>query len=282
LQATQRLQQGDLTTRVPAMLDSDLAQLADAFNSMAQALAQTQQRLEQEQKVKTWQEAAKQLAHEIKNPLTPIQLATERLQRKLGKQLADDPVFHGCTTTILEQVATIQELIKHFVQFASLPAVCLQECNMARLIEEVLLLYRVSYPAVDFIVEIDQEAPWVTIMTDGAKIKLALVNLIDNSLRAMHLQQDASAHAIIISLQHDAQAHELVLTLADTGPGVAAQVRETLFLPHVSTSKKNMGLGLAIVFQLFKQLGGSICLAPSKRGALFVCRLPCHKAVPKD
>jgi nitrogen fixation/metabolism regulation signal transduction histidine kinase len=272
LEGTQRLQQGDLTTRVPEMPDSDLAQLADAFNRMAKALADMQQRLEQEQKVKTWQEAAKQLAHEIKNPLTPIQLATERLQRKFGEQLAGDHIFYDCTTTIIDQVTTIKGLVKHFVEFASLPAVCLEECNIALVIEDVVRLYRVSYSDAEFILVGDFAAPFVVVQTDKTKLKLALVNLIDNSIRAMQGVQ--AKPEISIKLECDASGDQIVLTIADNGPGIAKQVKETLFLPYVSTSKKNMGLGLAIVHQIFKQLGGSINLIASAKGAVFVCRLP--------
>lgn len=275
LHATQQLQGGDLTARVPTMPDNDLAQLADAFNQMAQALAHMQQRLEQEQKVKTWQEAAKQLAHEIKNPLTPIQLATERLQRKFGPQLQGDPIFDDCTATIIDQVTIIKTLVKHFVEFASLPAVYLENCDLKIVVEEVVRLYRVSYPQILFSVCVDDALPLVS--TDKIKVKLALVNLIDNSVRAMGVVNQSST--VSIHLTQDQKTSEIIMRIADNGPGIASHVRETLFLPYVSTSKKNMGLGLAIVYQIFKQLGGSIVLASSEQGAVFVCRLPGCKAV---
>jgi two-component system nitrogen regulation sensor histidine kinase NtrY len=232
---------------------------------MTKALMQAQQRIEQEQKMKTWQEAAKQVAHEIKNPLTPIQLATERLQRKFGKQLENDPLFLDCTTTIIDQVNTIKTLIHYFVQFASLPPVTITACNLAQVIDDVLKLYRASYPAITFTV--DEPVALPLVYTDSAKIKLVLINLLDNSVRA-------GALTITISLNRDHATNEIIMTCADNGPGIPETLRETLFLPYVSTNKKNLGLGLAIVHQIFKQLGGSICLLQSQRGAVFLCRLP--------
>ncbi len=271
LAATKRLQNGEKNVTVPVMPQSDLRGLAEAFNQMTQALTQAQQRIEQEQKMKTWQEAAKQVAHEIKNPLTPIQLATERLQRKFGKQLQDDPLFLDCTNTIIDQVTTIKTLIHYFVQFASLPPVSIAACNLMHVIDDVLKLYRASYATIVFTAH--EEIALSLVYTDSAKIKLVLVNLLDNSIRA-------GAQHITITLNSDTRTDEIIMTCADDGPGIPEQLRETLFLPYVSTNKKNLGLGLAIVHQIYKQLGGSICLLHNTKGAVFVCRLPRKTPTP--
>jgi len=271
LAATKRKQNGEKNVTVPVMPHSDLRGLAEAFNQMTKALMQAQQRIEQEQKMKTWQEAAKQVAHEIKNPLTPIQLATERLQRKFGTQLKNDPLFLDCTTTIIDQVHTIKTLIHYFVQFASLPPVMITQCNLMHVIDDVLKLYRASYPSITFTVDELMALP--LIYSDNAKIKLVLINLLDNSVRA-------GALAIAITLTYDHTTNEIIMTCADDGPGIPEQLRETLFLPYVSTNKKNLGLGLAIVHQICKQLGGSICLLHNTKGAVFVCRLPRKTPTP--
>ena len=271
MQATERIKAGDLTVRVPVLPKSDLEGLATAFNQMTQALVGAQERLEQEQKLKTWQEAAKQMAHEIKNPLTPIQLATERLQRKFAERLGNDPVFEDCTATIIDQVTTIKTLVNHFVQFASLPMLKLADEDLVTIVEEVLKLYRLSYPHIAFTVSGQQLPP---IRTDKAKIKLALVNLLDNSVRAMQ-EAHTALPAVHIVLLYDPIAQLFKMRIQDTGPGIASEVRDRIFLPHVSTSKKNLGLGLAIVHQIFKQLDGSIKLVDVPRGAMFECCLPC-------
>ena len=102
-------------------------------------------------KIKTWQEAAQQMAHEIKNPLTPIQLATERLQRKFGIALEQEHIFLDCTNTILQQVKIIKDLVTHFSQFASMPLPSIEQTNINELITEVLCLYRVGYPDIIFL-----------------------------------------------------------------------------------------------------------------------------------
>ncbi len=279
LEATKRLQNGEVGVTVPVLPQSDLQVLAEAFNQMTQALMIAQQRIEQEQKVKIWQEAAKQVAHEIKNPLTPIQLATERLQRKFSKQLEGEPLFEDCTNTIIDQVATIKTLIHYFVQFASLPPVHIAPHHIAHIISDVFKLYRASYPAITFTIIENSMLP--VVYTDAAKIKLVLINLLDNSIRAFQ-HSKSNIQMITVTLGINEQTNVVTITYADTGPGIPKHLRETLFLPYVSTDKKNLGLGLAIVHQIFKQLGGSIILDPTTQGATFVCHLPQHQDRPKN
>ncbi len=224
-------------------------------------------------KLRTWQEAALQMAHEIKNPLTPIQLATQRLQRRLGKTLCDDPVFFQCTDVILEQVALIKNLVTHFSEFATLPVMQCELANMQQIVQEVVSLYRISYPETTIITSFDENLPLVAV--DIKRIKRVLVNLFDNSMRALlegpHRKGDGK---IIITLKKTDDDRWIELLFADTGPGIAQEVRDKLFLPYVSTEKKNMGLGLAIVHDIIMQHGGSIVLVPSDIGVVFRILLP--------
>jgi two-component system, NtrC family, nitrogen regulation sensor histidine kinase NtrY len=222
-------------------------------------------------KLKTWQEAAKQLAHEIKNPLTPIQLATQRLQRKFSATMHDDPAVLTCTTTILQQVQIIRELVSHFSLFASMPAPCVEEIDIVILIEELACLYRISYPNV--VIECSLSAPEILVKTDRAKMRRVLVNLLDNSVRAL-LHHDVSEKMITIAVLHDRNKSRLDIIFSDNGPGIAQSVKDTLFLPYVSTEQKNMGLGLAIVHDIITQLGGTISLVPDNKGAMFRIVLP--------
>ncbi len=219
-----------------------------------------------ENQMKTWQEAAKQMAHEIKNPLTPIQLATQRLQRKYRNELADDTIFMGCTNTILNQVKIIQDLASHFSEFASMPLPVIEPIHIHEIINEILCLYRISYPAITF--DAYFSSTIFSLHSDKKKIKRVLVNLLDNSVRALHLKETTNPSITITTLVHS-DTKKLELLFQDNGPGIPNSVRENLFLPYVSTDKKNMGLGLAIVRDIVTQLGGSIDLLPSKNGALF-------------
>lgn len=229
-----------------------------------------------EKTLKTWQEAAKQMAHEIKNPLTPIQLATQRLQRKFKNELSDNPIFLDCTNTILDQVKIIKDLVSHFAEFASMPAVRLGQADMCAIVRDVLCLYQVSYPEIDFVQE--TSADTIMIETDKEKIKLILINLLDNSVRAIKkcetLEQSTEKKRITISLYISNDRKQLNILFVDNGPGIPQTVKDTLFLPYVSTEKKNMGLGLAIVHDLISQLGGLIVLVPASSGASFHIILP--------
>lgn len=223
-----------------------------------------------ESQMKTWQTAARQMAHEIKNPLTPIQLATQRLQRKYKEILAHDPAFIGCTNTILNQVKIIKDLASHFSEFASMPDPHIEAININAIINELICLYQVSYPDIEFILTLHEPVPIIT--SDAKKLKRVFVNLLENSVKAL---QPIAQKRILITTAPDHSLRQLKITFSDNGPGMPASVREHIFLPHVSTQKKNMGLGLAIIHDIIAhQLQGSIELDPEKSGTTFTILLP--------
>ncbi len=216
-------------------------------------------------KIKTWQEAAKQVAHEIKNPLTPIQLATQRLQRKYKPILEHESIFMDCTSTILHQVNIIKDLAAHFSEFASMPAPHVEIADLNEIVTEILRFYRVSYPSINF-TSLFKSPPMIK--TDIKKIKRVFINLLDNSVRAL-LEKNDSIKSIKIETKILPQTHKLEIIIADNGPGIEPAMRDKLFLPYVSSNKKNMGLGLAIVHDIIAQLGGTIQLLTTKTGAIF-------------
>ncbi|MFH1643627.1 MAG: ATP-binding protein [bacterium] len=230
-------------------------------------------------KIKTWQEAAKQIAHEIKNPLTPIQLATQRLQRKLKKEQKEDLTSIECTDTILNHVKIIKDLVSHFSNLSSMPASNLESVDINKLIKETTVLYEMSYPNFEITYNLEEYLPLIKL--DRKKIKRVLVNLIDNSVRA--------ANELIVKDQTNIQKYKpaiqlktsfkkglnyIELLVSDNGPGIPRDVRDKLFLPYVSGSKKNMGLGLAIVHDIIIQLNGKIKLIQTNHGAAFQILLP--------
>lgn len=220
-------------------------------------------------KIKTWQEAAKQVAHEIKNPLTPIQLACQRLQRRYKDLLNQDPIFIECTNTILNHVKIIKDLSSHFSEFAAMPAPCIEEINLREIIQEIVSLYALSYPEIQFVCPF-KEIPEL-IKSDKQKMKRVFINLLDNSIRALNSSQNQKKCISIITKKNE-QTVEILI--ADNGPGIERSVKDKLFLPYVSSSKKNMGLGLSIVHDIISQLGGSIILVPTNQGATFQIILP--------
>ncbi len=224
-------------------------------------------------RAKAWQEAAKQVAHEIKNPLTPIQLATQRLQRKYHNFFAAEPAFADCTETILAHVKIIKDLASHFADFASLPVPNIERVDLNEIIKESVRLYELSYPQILFSFQSSHDE--VVTKTDREKIKQVLVNLLDNSVRELLTERSIAINKeISISVKLDNQRNSISVMVVDNGPGIEYAVREKLFMPYVSTHKKNMGLGLAIVHDIMKQLDGGIRLVPTTTGAVFEITLP--------
>ncbi|MBU4269467.1 hypothetical protein KJ644_01880 [Candidatus Dependentiae bacterium] len=225
-------------------------------------------------KIKTWQEAARQIAHEIKNPLTPIQLATQHLQRKYKDILEHEKVFFDSTNTILNQVKIIKDLASHFSEFAQLPSNNIESIDVNDIIEEIVNLYKVSYPEINFICEFTKPIPYIKI--DNKKFKRAIVNLLDNSVRVLcEDEKDVISNVKFIKIKTTIKTNlnKLEILISDNGPGISREVKTTLFMPYVSTNQKNMGLGLAIVHEIINQSGGSIKLVDGQ-GATFQILLP--------
>jgi two-component system, NtrC family, nitrogen regulation sensor histidine kinase NtrY len=224
--------------------------------------------------LKTWQEAVKQIAHEIKNPLTPIQLTTQRLQRKCMPELPPHTaaIFNDGCSMILDQVNVIKQLVATFSSFAIPTQLTIEPSNIELLIDDVFKMFKLSYPHINFVKAIKTNDVMVSI--DAEKIKRVLINLITNSIEAF---KAANTTAPTISVELFAHQAGYTLTIHDNGPGIAPAVQDKLFLPYISTNKKNMGLGLAIVHEIISQHGGSINVATAKQGATFEIKLPRHQ-----
>jgi two-component system, NtrC family, nitrogen regulation sensor histidine kinase NtrY len=220
-------------------------------------------------RIKTWQEAAQQIAHEIKNPLTPIQLATQRLKRKFHAHKDVGQIITECTETILNQVSTIKDLVSHFSEFAKMPEVKIEQIDLNQLVERIVTLYRMSYQQVSFSCSLESFLPLLKF--DRKKLERVLVNLLDNSVRAL---KKAEKPSIEIKTTFKTKQNHLEFVISDNGPGIPKEVKDKLFLPYISTSSKNMGLGLAIVHEIISQAGGSIRLVPTERGTIFQITIP--------
>jgi two-component system, NtrC family, nitrogen regulation sensor histidine kinase NtrY len=222
------------------------------------------------QKVATWREVARRLAHEIKNPLTPIQLCAERLRRHFSaapettRQLVDE-----CTTTIVGEVESLKGLVDEFSQFARMPAPRAVPTDLQVLLNDALALYDGIFANVAIRRHFQPDLPQVTI--DPEQIRRVIINLVDNAVEAME------QHGVIdVETQHD-PGHNLVrVVVADDGPGIPAPEREKLFLPYYSTKRRGSGLGLAIVRRIVVEHGGSIDVTDNApTGTRFAIELPC-------
>ena len=263
------------TTNTSTLFVAHLTRVDTALESGSQGLLVVIENLTdivRANKMKTWQEAARQMAHEIKNPLTPIQLATQRLLRRQRKLNDDDPLLTECGDTILSHVKLIRNLVSQFAEFSNLPASKREACDINSIVSEIVNNYEVTHPDVSFVYEMQDFLPSVSI--DRRKIKQVFVNLLDNGMRALNSSVNDNDKRFTIKTSFKTGLNQIELLLSDNGPGIPVAVRDKLFLPYVSSEKKNMGLGLAIVHELVKHMGGTIRLLPGSVGATFQILLP--------
>jgi two-component system nitrogen regulation sensor histidine kinase NtrY len=223
--------------------------------------------LEKAQRTAAWREVARRIAHEVKNPLTPITLSAQRLKRRYSR-LIQEPVFDECTQMIIDHVDIIRNLVNEFSSFARFPSANPKPGEILPIIEETVALYREGHTAVRF--EIRKTGNIPVIKLDRQQIKRAMINLVDNAIAAIHSEGE-----ITISLCHDA-THKLVrVEVADTGDGISDEDKTRLFEPDFSTKVTGMGLGLAIVNSIVMDHHGTIRAEDNHpKGARFIFELP--------
>jgi two-component system nitrogen regulation sensor histidine kinase NtrY len=221
------------------------------------------------QKVAAWREVARRLAHEIKNPLTPIQLSAERMRRKLtdvSPPLQD--LVQECTSTIIGEVESLKGLVDEFSQFARMPAPRAVATELHAFLSETLALYDGLFASVEIQKHYD---PAVTqVRLDPEQMKRVIINLVDNAIEAMGRQG-----TIVVETARDIPNSLVRIVVADTGPGIPAAERDKLFLPYYSTKGRGSGLGLAIVRRIVAEHGGSIDVTDNvPTGTRFIIELP--------
>jgi two-component system nitrogen regulation sensor histidine kinase NtrY len=221
------------------------------------------------QKVAAWREVARRLAHEIKNPLTPIQLSAERLRRHFASASGGTgALVSECTGTIVGEVESLKGLVDEFSQFARMPAPRAVPTDLHRLIADTLELYQGLFSGVS-IERSFGEIPLVRL--DPEQIRRVMINLVDNAIEAMERKG-----AIVVETQRDVPNNIVRVVVADNGPGIPPTERDKLFLPYYSTKRRGSGLGLAIVRRIIAEHGGSIEVGENvPRGTRFTIELPC-------
>jgi two-component system nitrogen regulation sensor histidine kinase NtrY len=222
------------------------------------------------QKVAAWREVARRLAHEIKNPLTPIQLSAERMGRHFaGAPPETRALVDECTSTIVGEVESLKGLVDEFSQFARMPSPRTVPADLAQLVTDTIALYNGIFTEV----RIEQRfAPGVPLVRlDPEQIRRVVINLVDNAIEAMERRG-----SIVVETQLDTPNGVVRLMVADDGPGIPPAEREKLFLPYYSTKRRGSGLGLAIVRRIIAEHGGSIDVGDNPpRGTRFTIELPC-------
>jgi len=217
-----------------------------------------------------WREVAKRIAHEIKNPLTPIQLSTQRLRKKFAEGAPDLPLaFDQCTRTIIQEVDGLRNLVDEFSRFARMPTPQRRPGDLNDVVQQVAKLYGGAPPGITLRVSLDPAVPPVSL--DPTHMKRALINLVDNAVTAI----GEAPGEIAIATRSLAEAGRVQLEVADTGPGFPPEDRDRAFLPYYSTKRSSGGLGLAIVNRIIVEHGGEIHIEDnSPQGARMVVTLP--------
>jgi two-component system nitrogen regulation sensor histidine kinase NtrY len=223
--------------------------------------------LEKAQRMAAWREVARRIAHEVKNPLTPISLSAQRLKRKYSDRIKE-PVFDECTQTITDHVDLIRNLVDEFSSFARFPTANPKPCELPPIIEETLALYKEGHPQIQFEFNVSDDIPPLNL--DRQQIKQAMINLVNNAIGSIR-----NKGGIVISLSHDPILKIVRMEVADDGVGISDEGKTRLFEPYFSTKKAGMGLGLTIVSTIIADHNGMIRVQDNKpKGAKFVIELP--------
>jgi two-component system nitrogen regulation sensor histidine kinase NtrY len=229
------------------------------------------------QRMAAWREVARRIAHEIKNPLTPIQLSAQRIRRRFRRRLDDDPgeqkVFDECVDAITTQVESLKLLVDEFSNFARLPTANPQPDDLNEIIAESIASYAGTENVV-FETELDEGLP--TVDVDREQMRRALTNLIDNAIAAVHKANgDGRVGHVGLRSMHDPSLQSVRLEVSDDGVGIPPEDRRRVFEPYFSTKDRGTGLGLAIVSRIVADHHGYIRVQENEpQGTRFVLELP--------
>jgi len=221
------------------------------------------------QRVAAWREVAQRIAHEIKNPLTPIQLSAQRLRRRLARSAGENQqLVTECTGTIIQEVDGLRRLVDEFSRFARMPALAPRPTDLGPLVESVVALYRESHPGLMLVTRHAGDLPPVEV--DPDHIKRAVLNLVDNAVEAV-----GGAGGVVVETAHVPETGHARIVVTDTGPGISPEDKDKLFLPYFSTKAAGMGLGLPIVWEIVTEHGGTIRVEDNEpRGCRFIIEVP--------
>ncbi|CAO4844101.1 MAG: Adaptive-response sensory-kinase SasA [Holosporales bacterium] len=247
-------------------INNELDTLISSFNTMTNQLKKQQQELIISHKKAAWSDIARKIAHEIKNPLTPIQLSAERLKRRYLKQIKDDPLtFEQCIDTIIRQVCHIERLVREFSSFARMPDAILSHQDLSQIIRECLVLQENAHQNIDFhFASTDSQ---IIFYCDRQQIEQVLLNLLQNSVNALNENYIQNP---TIRVQLSMHEYQIFIKIEDNGIGFPQVGREKLTEPYYTTREKGTGLGLAIVEKIVTDHGGTVTFSDSPHGGAMV------------
>ena len=280
--ASRRVAGGDWGARVTVRSADEIGELAGAFNRMTQQILEQRDRLVQAERVAAWRELARRLAHELKNPLFPLQITVENLLRARQQSPAQfDEVFRESTSTLLAELADMKTIIGRFSDFAKMPAPQLEAVNLNDVVRGALKVFQAQLseagrPPITPKLELEEKLE--AIEADPDLLHRAVQNLVLNALDAM----PAGGTLTIRTAQRDGPARCALLEVSDTGTGLTKEECERLFTPYYTTKQHGTGLGLAIVQSVVSDHGGKISVESDPgHGSTFRIELPGARGASK-
>jgi len=226
--------------------------------------------LQKAERAAAWREVARRMAHEIKNPLTPVQLSAQRLQRKYEDKLGEDgSVFKECTQTIIDQVEVLKNLVNEFSRYARMPVTTPAPNDLNAVVAEAVSLFQDAHKDIIFDLKTAEELPKFDL--DAEQINRVMINLLDNAVAAINKKTGQ----VTVTVTYDAQHRRAIVSVADDGPGVPASYKRKVFEPYFSTKKSGTGLGLAIVSSIISDHHGQVSVSDnSPNGTIVSFQLP--------
>ncbi len=277
--ATAEVAHGNLDYQIPEVGDDELSVLVRSFNTMTADLKRTT-------RAAAWREVAKRIAHEIKNPLTPIQLCAERMHRRfssehlMGCNFEDRNLVVESSDIIIKQVENLRVLVNEFSRFAQMPRVNLKKENLNSIVLDNVAIFKEAHGDIDFILNLTSDLPDIEL--DREQIGRAIINLIDNSIASVKevselkvLPQENYQPSIKIITKYNSDLGLITLSVIDNGKGISEEDKPKLFEPYFSNKEAGTGLGLAIVNSIISDHNGFIRVKDNQpQGAIFIVELP--------
>ncbi|HET6582700.1 MAG TPA: ATP-binding protein, partial [Nannocystaceae bacterium] len=272
-----RVGHGDMAARARVRGRDELGQLALAFNRMLDELAQAQRKVAYLQRIGAWQEMARRIAHEIKNPLTPIQLAVQQLRDKdPGLSPEFSRTLKSAVEIVEDEIEGLRRMVSSFSQFAKVPEVRLARIELGRVLEEFERAYGHLTEQADDVLVVAAVEGAIVVDADRQLLKQALVNLVENAVLSA---REAGRVPVRVEVATVTREDAVEIVVDDNGPGIAADRRERVFEPYETTREQGTGLGLAIVKKIVLDHRGEVWVDDSPLGgARFVVRLPLPRA----
>jgi nitrogen fixation/metabolism regulation signal transduction histidine kinase len=274
-EATRRVADGDFSFRILSRSADELSHLVGSFNRMVSELSHSREKLKQSEKISAWQEIAQRLAHEIKNPLTPIKLSAQRILKKYSS----DPqagagefqkVLRASVSSIVREVDNLNDLLVEFREFARLPMPRLQSVHLRELVEEVVQMYRNLSSEVIF--DTSHISDDSIVRADPGQINQVLANLIRNAVQAMPKGGEVSIRSAIVNKENRRFCR---VWIKDSGSGIPEDIRSRVFEPYFTSKTEGAGLGLAIVERIVFDHDGNIWFETQEGvGTTFIIDLP--------